>query len=83
MDFVWKARGRPPVAIECKWRAAGFDPAGMHSFATLHPRAAFWLVAEDRRSWTVRRHGRLGVVECGPEHLPELMARHLGSSAAE
>jgi len=83
VDFVWKARGRPPVAIECKWRAAGFDPAGMHSFATLHPRAAFWLVAEDRRSWTVRRHGRLGVVECGPEHLPELMARHLGSSAAE
>ena len=48
----------------------------MRSFATLHPQAAFWLVAEDRRSWTVRRHGRLEVVECGPEHLPELMGRH-------
>ena len=76
VDFVWKPRGRPPVAIECKWRAAGFEPTGMHSFATLHPQAAFWLVAEDRRSWTVRRHGRLDVVECGPEHLPELMGRH-------
>ena len=76
VDFVWTARGRPPVAIECKWRAARFDPTAMQSFATLHPKAAFWLVAEDRRSWTRRRHGPLDVVECGPEHLPELMQLH-------
>ena len=76
VDFVWTTRGRPPVAIECKWRAARFDPTAMQSFATLHPKAAFWLVAEDRRSWTRRRHGPLDVVECGPEHLPELMQLH-------
>jgi hypothetical protein len=52
--------------------------AGMHSYAPLHPRAAFWLVAEDRQRWTVRRDGRLEVVECGPGHLPELMGRHRG-----
>jgi len=46
------------------------------AFATLHPKAAFWLVAEDRRLWTRRRHGPLDVVECGPEHLPELMQMH-------
>ena len=29
IDFVWTPRGRPPVAIECTWRAAGFDPVAM------------------------------------------------------
>ena len=76
IDFVWTPRGRPPVAIECKWRADGFDPAAMQSFATIHPEAAFWLVAEDRASWTKRRYRSIDVVECGPDHLPELMARH-------
>jgi predicted AAA+ superfamily ATPase len=76
INFVWTPRGRMPVAIECKWRAARFDPTAMRSFATLHPKAAFWLVAEDRRSWTTRRYGPIKVIECGPEHLPELMARH-------
>jgi len=76
VDFVWTPRGRPPVAIECKWRVARFDPTAMHSFATLHPKAAFWLVAEDRHSWTTRRYGAIELTECGPEHLPELMARH-------
>lgn len=46
------------------------------AFATLHPKAAFWLVAEDRQSWTTRRHGSIEVTECGPAQLPELMARH-------
>lgn len=76
VDFVWTPRGRAPVAIECKWRAARFDPAAMRAFATLHPQARFWLVAEDRHSWTTRRYGSIELTECGPEHLPELMARH-------
>ena len=76
IDFIWTPRGRSPVAIECKWRASRFDPTAMHSFATLHPKATFWLVAEDRQSWTTRRHGTIEVTECGPSHLPELMRRH-------
>ena len=76
IDFVWTPRGRPPVAIECKWRAAGFDPVAMQVFAGLHPEAAFWLIAEDRDSWTMRRYGSIDVIECGPAHLPELIARH-------
>lgn len=76
IDFVWTPRGRAPVAIECKWRASGFDPTAMQSFATLHPKAALWLVSEDRQSWTTRRHRAIEVIECGPAHLPELMDRH-------
>lgn len=48
----------------------------LRPFATLHPKAALWLVAEDRQSWMTRRHGAIEVVECGPAHLPKLMARH-------
>lgn len=76
IDFVWTPRGRSPVAIECKWRASQFDPVAMRSFAALYPRATCWLVAEDRRTWTSRRYGTLDVIECGPAHLPDLVARH-------
>jgi hypothetical protein len=76
IDFVWTPRGRPPVAIECKWRASQFDPVAMRSFAAIYPRAVCWLVAEDRRTWTSRRYGTLDVIECGPTHLPELAASH-------
>lgn len=76
IDSLCTSRGRAPVAIECQWRASGFNPTSMQSFATLHPEATLWLVAEDRQSWTTRRHGAIEVIECGPVHLPELMARH-------
>jgi uncharacterized protein len=76
IDFVWTPRGRLPVAIERTWRAAGFDPVAMQVFARLHPEAAFWLIAEDRDSWTTRRYGSIDVIECGAAHLPELVARH-------
>jgi predicted AAA+ superfamily ATPase len=78
IDFVWTPSGREPVAIECKWRAERFDPTAIESFAALHPGAALWLVAEDRDSWTTRRHGSVEVIECGPTQLPELIARHRG-----
>jgi len=44
----------------------------MQSFATLHPKVALWLVAEDRQSWATRRHGASEVIECGPARLAEL-----------
>ncbi len=78
IDFIWKPRGRDPVAIECKWRASRFDPAAMQSFVRLHPRSACWLVAEDRTRWIERSYGDLTVIECGVEHLPELISRHRG-----
>ncbi len=76
IDFVWTPRGRAPVAIECKWRAGQFDPAAAQSFARLHPRAACWVVAQDRTGWIERQHGSLKVVECGIGDLPELIAAH-------
>ena len=76
IDFIWTPRGRPPVAIECKWRASQFEPAAVRAFAGLYPRAACWLVAEDRTGWIERQHGGLKIVECGPGDLPDLIAAH-------
>lgn len=76
IDFVWTPRGRAPVAIECKWRAGQFDPAAAQSFARLHPRAACWVVSQDRTGWIERQHGTLKVVECGVGDLPGLIAAH-------
>lgn len=76
MDFVWKARGRPPVAIECKWRA---EQAGGRAFATfrsLYPDASCWVIAADRET-LIRRHRKEGeVVELGLANLPGLIASH-------
>jgi predicted AAA+ superfamily ATPase len=47
VDFVIKKRGRPPVALECKWSAAGFAPAGVQAFRRRHPEGENLVVAQD------------------------------------
>jgi len=37
VDFVIVRRGRPPIAIECKWAASEFDPAGIKVFRAAYP----------------------------------------------
>ncbi|RPJ16806.1 MAG: ATP-binding protein [Deltaproteobacteria bacterium] len=32
VDFILAGRGKKPIAIECKWSASNFDPAGMQAF---------------------------------------------------
>jgi hypothetical protein len=29
VDFIWQPRGGAPIAIECKWSAADFDPTAL------------------------------------------------------
>ena len=77
LDFLWKPRGHPPVAIECKWRAAQFDPAAFRAFLTLHPGAVCWLVAQDRNTVIRRKKGELEIIECGLANLEDLAANHL------
>jgi len=47
IDFVVVGRGRPPVAIECKWTASEFDPAGMRVFRAAYPEGPNFVVAAD------------------------------------
>jgi len=57
IDFVLPRRGdRPPIAIECKWKADTFEPRAIEAFRRLHPVGPNYVVATDvdapyARSW--------------------------------
>jgi uncharacterized protein len=55
VDFVLARRGRPPLAIECKWSANDFDAKSLKAFATRYPKAQHFVVAQDvDRAFTKR-----------------------------
>jgi uncharacterized protein len=47
VDFVRQRRGRPPLAVECKWSAKDFDAANLRVFARNYPDAECVVVATD------------------------------------
>lgn len=57
VDFVFERRGRPPLAIECKWQAGDADLSGLAAFARQYPHAALCVVAPDLAMSLSRRHG--------------------------
>jgi predicted AAA+ superfamily ATPase len=55
VDFVIARAGRSPLAIECKWSARDFDPAGIQAFRRRYPKGDTFLVAHDVERKAVRR----------------------------
>ena len=48
VDFVLPQRGeKGPVAIEAKWSAGSFDPAGLMAFRRIYPQGPSFVVAPD------------------------------------
>jgi uncharacterized protein len=47
VDFVIVRRGKPPVAIECKWSADRFEPSGVKAFRRLYPKADVVVACSD------------------------------------
>jgi predicted AAA+ superfamily ATPase len=47
IDFVITARGKPPVAIECKWSATDFDPGNLKLFRERYPEGDSLVAAAD------------------------------------
>ena len=47
IDFVLKKRGQPPIAVECKWKSAGFEPVNLNSFRRKYPEGENWVVSSD------------------------------------
>ena len=74
IDFVLARRGRPPVAIECKWQADRFDPAALKSFRGLYPAGQNFLVAHDVDAPFMRRLTDLDVEVCSLDSLIERLA---------
>ncbi len=67
VDFVVARKGKPPIAIECKWKMKSASTKNFPSFKTLYPDARLLLVATDADNPRVNR--KLGVVESGLRNL--------------
>ncbi|MBI2924868.1 MAG: ATP-binding protein [Verrucomicrobia bacterium] len=68
VDFVWLPRRGSLLALECKWSAKDFDPAGLLAFARNYPRATLLVVATDatpsfKRSYDTQTVEFLGLSE--------------------
>lgn len=61
IDFVLAQRGKPPIAIECKWSADHFEPGGLAVFGKRYPKATAYVVAHDVDRPFRRRAGELAV----------------------
>ena len=60
VDFV-TLRGGKLIAIECKWRADGFDPRNLHSFRKAYPAGENFVVTSDTERSYPRRDGAIQV----------------------
>lgn len=72
VDFVLPRRGSGPTAIECKWSAGSFNPAGLRAFRRLYPDGESFVVASDVGRPYTREHAGVAVQFVS---LEELIAR--------
>jgi len=77
VDFVIARRGKPPVAIECKWSASEFDPAAIRIFRAAYPDGPSFVVTADLSGAPAytRAYGPLGVTFVSLEDLIANVAR--------
>ena len=75
VDFVLKRRGRPPLAIECKWSAAEFSIENLRAFRNRYPEGENILVAQDADRPVART---LGGIRVTVEPLAQLIQRLRG-----
>lgn len=47
IDFVIRQRGKPPIAIECKWTTEGFDARNLLAFRQVYPKGENFVVCQD------------------------------------
>jgi uncharacterized protein len=64
VDFVLAPRGGSPIAIEAKWKAESFEPAGMRAFRRLHPEGRNFVVSSDPGEAYTRELNGLAVRFC-------------------
>lgn len=61
VDFVLATRRKKPMAIECKWSAAKFDPTNLKAFRHQHPEGENVILANDVERAFTRNYGELKV----------------------
>jgi predicted AAA+ superfamily ATPase len=81
VDFVLKRRGRPPLAIECKWSAAGFSVENLRAFRNRYPEGENILVAQDADRPVTRTLGGIRVTVEPLAHLIQRLRSERGRPA--
>lgn len=76
VDFIWAERGKPPVAIEVKWKAEAFEPRGLLAFRALHPGDRNLVVASDVVQPYTRTIAGLTITFTSVSDLAEQMKRN-------
>jgi len=61
IDFVIERRGKPPIAIECKWKADGFNGKNLAAFRNQYNKGDNFVVASDVSRAFSRKHMELKV----------------------
>lgn len=74
VDFVLARRNRPPLAVECKWAAATFDPSALSLFRKRYPSGDNLAVCSDVERPFERSFGPLKVRFCGVKDLRALLS---------
>ena len=59
LDFVIAERGKPPIAIECKWSGADINPEGFKAFRKIYPKGRNFIVASGIETPTTKNYGDL------------------------
>jgi len=75
VDFVLVRRGRPPLAIECKWRLRSFDGTGLRAFRQAYPTAEAIVVTRDVRGREARREAGKSVTLVDLPGLPGVLSQ--------
>jgi uncharacterized protein len=76
VDFVLPLRGRPgPIALECKWQAASFDPSALLAFRRGYPQGENYVVAPDIERAYTRTYAGTRVRFVSLDHLTARLAR--------
>ena len=82
IDFVFATHNRPPVAVECKWRAEGFNPRNILAFRTRYPEGANYVVNADPGHSEVRDYNGVNVRFVGLSELVPSITAELDASAS-
>ena len=61
IDFVLGGSDGSPVAVECKWRAAGFDARNVRAFRARYPDGDNFVVTDDTATSYVRDYRGVAV----------------------
>jgi uncharacterized protein len=72
VDFVFARRGRPPIAVECKWSAAELSSENLRAFRSRYPDGENIVVAQDAARSVIRS---LGGIRMTVEPLRRLIRR--------